>query len=367
MELRINSVIKTHTKISYAVEAEGPLPYDIDCGEGINIVSPPPAAEAAFAATNFEMLRMYPHSFAAKDSIIQYWKEQATLNYKNITLCDGTISGLYLINRLFLEPGDRVLGYVPQFSDYVADVIMHGCHFDSVVLHPEKNYKFDADEMISKLTAEHKLVYIDNPNNPTGQIISLSDIERILQAAQKLGVSVIVDEAYGEYMPKENSAVTLFEKYENLLIPKTFSKGFGLAGLRAGYVLIPEILNPYMTNITNPYCMSEISRVIAGKVIQDESFLDGLREQTAELKKMMLDYPWKNIYAAETAPSVSICLLFHKNPDVDLAAEFAKHRILVYSGVCYETIGKNGCRFRVPAAEDMPKVMEALKAIDAID
>ena len=56
-----------------------------------------------------------------------------------------------------------------------------------------------------------------------------------------------------------------------------------------------------------------------------------------------------------------------KNPEVDLAEEFLKHRILVYSGVCYETIQKNGCRFRVPAAEDMPAVMEALKAIDAID
>ena len=75
----------------------------------------------------------------------------------------------------------------------------------------------------------------------------------------------------------------------------------------------------------------------------------------------------ENIYAAETADSVSICLLFHKNPEVDMAEEFIKRRILVYSGVCYDTIGKNGCRFRVPAAEDMPKVMEALKEIDAID
>ncbi|MBR6542552.1 MAG: histidinol-phosphate aminotransferase family protein, partial [Anaerotignum sp.] len=86
-----------------------------------------------------------------------------------------------------------------------------------------------------------------------------------------------------------------------------------------------------------------------------------------KLKKRMLEYPWKNLYAAETADTCSLCLLFHKNPEVDLAEEFLKHRILVYSGVCYDTITKNGCRFRVPAAEDMPAVMEAMKAIDAID
>ena len=367
MELKINSVIKTHTKISYAVETDEPLPYDIECAEGSNIVSNPPAAVEAFKTLQYNHIRMYPHSMAAKDSIINYWKDYARLNYKNITLCDGSISGLYLINRLFLENGDRVLGFVPTFSDYAADVVMHGCAFDTVTLRPENNYKFDADELIAALTPEHKLIYIDNPNNPTGQVIPLADIEKILQAAEKLGVAVIIDEAYGEYMPKENSAVKLFEKYDNLLVPKTFSKGFGLAGLRAGYILMPESLNPYMTNITNPYCMSELSRVVAAKVIQDEAFLQELMAETTKLKKMMLEYPWKNIYAAETADSVSICLLFHKNPEVDMAEEFIKRRILVYSGVCYDTIGKNGCRFRVPAAEDMPNVMEALKEIDAID
>ena len=367
MELKINSIIKAHTKVSYAVESAGPRPYDIDCAEGTNIVSYSPSAEEAFHELQFEMLRSYPHSLAVKDSVINYWKDYADLNYKNITLCDGSISGLYLINRLFLEQGDHVLGYVPTFSDFVADVAMHGCTFDFVTLKPENNYKFCPQDLLDQLNENHKLVYIDNPNNPTGQIIPLADIELILEAAKKLGVAVIVDEAYGEYMPKENSAVSLFSKYDNLLVPKTFSKGFGLAGMRAGYILMPASLNPYMTNITNPYCMSELSRAVAAKTIRNEAFLDGLRDETARLKRMILDHPWKNISAAETADSVSISLLIHKNPDVDMAAEFAKFRIWVYSGCDFDTLTKNTCRFRVPAAKDMPRVMEALKAIDEID
>ena len=137
--------------------------------------------------------------------------------------------------------------------------------------------------------------------------------------------------------------------------------------MRAGYILMPESLNPYMTNITNPYCMSELSRSVAAKTIRNEAFLDGLREETARLKRMVLEYPWKNIYAAETADSVSITLLIHRNPAVDMAAEFAKFRIWVYSGCDFDTLTKNSCRFRVPAAKDMDRVMEALKAIDAID
>lgn len=367
MELKINRSIKEQTKVSYAIESAGPLPYDIDCGEGINIVMTPPAAVKAFAELQFSMLQPYPHSVAVKDSIIHYWKDYTPLNYKQIILCDGSVSGLYLINRLFLEKDDRVLGYVPQFSEYETDVKMYGCQFDRVALKKENNYKFSAEDVISALTAEHKLVYLDNPNNPTGQVIPLSEIEKILKAASALGVAVIVDEAYGDYMPKENAAAALFGKYDNLIIVKTFSKGFGLAGLRAGYLLLPEALAPYMGNITNPYSMSELSRSVAAKTIQDEAFLEELRSKTAALKKQLLDTPWKNISIAETADTVSICLLTHKNPAVDLADEFAKRRILVISGDDFYTIEKNACRFRVPAAEDMPKVMEALHAIDAID
>lgn len=367
MELKINHSIQSQTKVSYAIESAGPLPYDIDCGEGINIVMTPPAAIQAFQELKFEMLQPYPHSVDVKDSIIQYWKDAVKLEYSRIILCDGSVSGLYLLNRLFLEKGDRVLGYAPQFTEYATDVKMYGCAYDGVPLKKENNYKFNADDVIAAMQNEHKLVYLDNPNNPTGQIIPLSEIEKILQAAQKMGIAVIVDEAYGDYMPKENAAASLCDTYDNLIVVKTFSKGFGLAGLRAGYLILPQQLVPYMNHITNPYMMSELSRSIAAKTIKDEAFLEELRQKNAELKKQMLSVSWKNISIAETAETVSICLLTHKNPNIDLAEEFAKYRILVISGSDFYQIGKNSCRFRIPAEQEMPKVLEAMKAIDQID
>lgn len=366
MELRINSAIKSQTKVTYAIESAGPLPYDIDCGEGINIVMVPPAAKEGFDAIQFDMLRAYPHGIGVKDGIIDYWKDYAALDYKRIVLCAGSIYGLFTLNRLFLERGDRVLGCIPQFSEYGSDVQMYGCTFDSVPLKAENNYKFSIDDMLAALKPEHKAVYLDNPNNPTGQIVSLAEIERLLQAAQKNGTAVIIDEAYGDYMSRKHSAVGLMAKYDNLIVVKTFSKGFGLAGLRAGYLLIPEQLTPYMGNITTPYDMSEISRVVAERTIRDAAFLQELREKTAELKRMVLTHPWKHISVAETAETVSICLLTHRNPNVDLAEEFAKRGILVISGSDFLNIGKNSVRFRVPAAEDMPRVIAAMEEIDGI-
>ncbi len=122
---------------------------------------------------------------------------------------------------------------------------MHGATYDYVLLKKEDNFKFNEKEFIEKINPEYKVIYIDNPNNPTGQIIPLSSIENIVKEAAKYDIAVMVDEAYGEYMPKENSAVKLLNNYDNVIALKTFSKGFGLAGLRAGYAVLPEqLVNP---------------------------------------------------------------------------------------------------------------------------
>lgn len=369
MEFRIAEGVRRHLKKSYAIESEELFTdFDVDCGEGINMVMASDKARRAFAELDFAMAGPYPHSPALKDAIAAHAPAVAAggrpLARGNIFLCDGSIGGLYLINRLFLEPGDRVLGYVPQFSEYETDVKMRGCAFDSVALRPEDHFRFDADAFIAALRPEHKLAYLDNPNNPTGQIIPLAAIEKILAAAGTLGVPVVVDEAYGDYMEPDGSALTLWGKYENLLVVKTFSKGFGLAGLRAGYLALPDALTQAMSNITNPYAVSALSRHVAARAVADTAFLAGLRRKTADIKQELLR-PWKRLSVAHTAPTVSISLLTHADPAVDLAREFARRRVLVISGTDFSGIGKNSVRFRVPAAADMPRVLEALADMDS--
>lgn len=309
----------------------------------------------------------YPHSPTLKDAIAAHAPRPAgrtSAGRHNIVLCDGSVAGLYLINRLFLEPGDRVLGYVPQFSEYETDVKMRGCDFDAVPLRAEDGFRFDPDTFIDALRPEHKLAYLDNPNNPTGQVIPLAAIEKILDAAAALNVAVLVDEAYGDYMAPECSALTLWGGHENLLVTKTFSKGFGLAGLRAGYLVFPDELACAVGNITNPYTVSALSRHVAARTVADTSFLTVLRDKTAGIKAEFLR-PWKRIAVAHTEPTVSISLFTHADPAVDLAREFAKRRILVISGTDFSGVGKNSVCFRVPAAADMARALDVIADIDA--
>lgn len=365
MEFRIADGIRRHLKKSYAIESQELFAaFDVDCGEGINTVMASELAREAFAGLDFSMAGPYPHSPALKDAILASRPAaRGALRRDNIVLCDGSVAGLYLVNRLFLEPGDRVLGYIPQFSEYETDVMMHGCAFDAVPLRAEDGYRFDPDAFIAALRPEHKLAYLDNPNNPTGQVIPPPAMEKILRAAAALNVAVLVDEAYGDYMPPEYSALSLWGRHENLMLCKTFSKGFGLAGLRAGYLVLPDELAAAMANITNPYTVSALSRHVAARVVGDTAFLSALRDRTAAIKRLLLR-PWKHVAVACTEPTVSISLLTHADPGVDLAREFARRGVLVISGTDFSGIGKNSARLRVPAAADMPRVLEALEDID---
>ena len=77
---------------------------------------------------------------------------------------------------------------------------------------------------LQRLDSRHKMVFVDNPNNPTGQVIPLAEIRRIASAAARLGIGVVVDEAYGDYMAKENSAINLLDDFDNVVVLRTFSK-----------------------------------------------------------------------------------------------------------------------------------------------
>lgn len=366
MKYRIKKSIASQIKESYASGDEVKLSdIEIDCSEGINLVSFSNIAINAFNSIDYTIMQDYPRSTALQKSIIKFWKKYASIkiNYDNITLYDGSIGALFLTNKLFIEPNDRVLGLAPQFPEYGMDVIMCSGIFNTYKLKPENNYKFIVDEFINLITNDLKLIYIDNPNNPTGQIIPLYDIEKVVKAAYDKNIVVLIDEAYGDYMDTNNSAINLIPKYENLIVSKTFSKAYGLAGLRGGYSIQNENLTKIMRNVNTPYEMGSITRFVASKVINDYDFLDKMKRYNYKIKKQLIkDY--KNLNISETGDTTSIMLVTHKNKNFDLAKEFAKLKIGVISCDSFESLGKNSVRFRLPSPKYLSRLIEAFNIID---
>ena len=351
--------------MSYASENPEPRVFDMDCGEGVNTVMPPESICSALRSMTPEMVSLYPHGTRLKEAIGAFWKGRADLSPGRLTPTDGSIAGLYLVNRLFLEPGDSVAGLSTLFFEYAEDVRLRGCDFCGVPLRRERNWRFDADEFMNALRPGCKLAYLDNPNNPTGQILPLGDLERILRRARSMDICLLVDEAYGEYMPEEASALNLFDRYENLLVVRSFSKGFGLAGLRAGYLAAREELTRAAGILYNPYACSSLSRLVAEAVLKESDFLAELRRSNAAVKKQLLR-PWKRLSMAHTAETLSICMIAHSDPGLDLAEAFAERGVKVISCAGMEGAGKNSVRLRLPAAGSMPRLLEVMEQIDRL-
>ncbi|MDR2629896.1 MAG: aminotransferase class I/II-fold pyridoxal phosphate-dependent enzyme, partial [Spirochaetaceae bacterium] len=237
---QLNEYVRMYTLKDYAV-GEIPEPIDLDCSFGINPEDLPPSVMAKLKTIDQDTIKHYPHDETVLDTIAAYYQSKspdlAWLNRNFMFLGNGSIDILQNLNLIFLSGGKKVLGHGPQFTAYIDHVACLGAAYEYCAMEKANNYKFEADKYLAKMNEAYNLFIVENPNNPTGQIIDLADIEKIAAKAASMNKILIVDEAYGDYMPLANSAINRIPKYPNIAVTRTFSKGFGMAGLRLGYVI----------------------------------------------------------------------------------------------------------------------------------
>lgn len=351
-------------KSSYAKENHLPddLSSFIDCSAGINPLGFSKKVEGSLKAIPYEIVNKYPESSNdLKKLIVEYWEEIAVLNKEQILLGDGSIELIYKINKLFIDKKSKVLGYSPQFTDYIDDVKTYGGIYEHYLMNRDNNFKFNPLLFLRKMKEDYKLFYIDNPNNPTGQIIDIVSIEEIVKRAKKMGIPVIIDEAYGDFMDKENSAISLINKYDNLFVIRTFSKGLGLAGIRAGYIITSNKIAEYYLKISNPYEMSGLARYLAMVAIKDKDFIEECNKKLRLYKKKFMDSLTKLIIL-ETSLTVPIMTIMHPDPYVDLEELLLRYRIISVSGQGFIGLDKNFVRIRL--SKDIDKLIEAFKKVE---
>ena len=379
--MKIRKELVERKLVTYAMDHIELPPGGIDCGEGCNPYGFPPECERVFREFDPARLGPYPHSDALYDAIHEYWEDVIDVERGNILLSNGSIDALYTINNIFDTHNSVVLGVSPQFTDYYRHAEMIGLDYAPYQLKREFNYKFDTYEFIAmhfiadKYAAasmpckSYNFIYIDNPNNPTGQCIDIDDIEEIVAKALKKDITVIIDEAYGDFMPKENSAVKLFAEYPNLAVVKTLSKGYGLAGLRIGYIIAHKDLIGYMQKLVNPYQVSELAREVGAEALRHPEHIEKSMADFAEMKaeiREALDAPGGRLHMAETSDTVSLLLLYHDDKDIMLRDEFLKRGVLAIDGYDFKGLDSTAARIRLPKKEEFPKLLEAIKEINAL-
>jgi histidinol-phosphate aminotransferase len=138
------------------------------------------------------------------------------------------------IFRCFLAPGEEVIQHTPCFGIYkLRGTILGGKMVSVPMIYKDKYLHYDATGILNAITDKTKIIAVANPNNPTGNFMETRDFVRIAET----GIPFVIDEAYVEYSGLKLSQVELTKKYKNVLVTRTLSKAYGLAGLRFGYAM----------------------------------------------------------------------------------------------------------------------------------
>ena len=361
--LKIRSEFFVPTK-SYAEGTQQASIDILDCSLGENPYGFPEHVKAVLKDFDLNCLSHYPHSEQIYDAIIRHWQNTVSLKKSNITLSDGSISALYLINSLFSSPNAEVVGFAQSFTDMIVNVGMLSMKYKPAQLDPTRNYCATADSLIEVMSEQTAVVYLDNPNNPTGQTMPLKQIEKIAAHAQAIGACFIIDEAYGDFITREESATALLDRFDNIIVVRSFSKGFGLAGLRAGYILSSPAIAKMLSKISNPYAMSSFSRAAACAALEEPDFPTSHAREFFETKHTLGFNVGKQLALLSTDNRVPICTIRHCDITQNLQQLFLDNGVLTVSGAEFEGLGKNFVRLRIPPKKNLKRLIQAMKIIN---
>jgi histidinol-phosphate aminotransferase len=236
------------------------------------------------------------------------------LGNEQLVLGNGSNDVLELAARAFLGPESSAVYSQHAFAVYPLAVQAAGGHGIEV---PAKNFGHDLDAMRAAVTPATKLLFIANPNNPTGTFVEASELKPFIASLPE-GVLVILDEAYTEYLPRDKRTNTFawLEEFPTLIITHTFSKAYGLAGLRVGYACAHPQVADLMNRVRQPFNVNSLALAAATAALDDEEFLQrsyalnqaGMQQLTEGFRRLGLSYipSFGNFVSVKVGPAAEI-------------------------------------------------------------
>lgn len=342
------------------VKRELGLPEDfsiIKLASNENVLGPSPAAVAAMQQWASEVW-LYPDDtcFELKRALADFW----ALTPEHFILGNGSDEIIHFLALAFLdkEAGDEAVFGHPSFVQYQAAAMLADCAFHAVPLTPDM--KHDLVAMKAAINERTKLVFIANPNNPTGTTIARADFETFLEDLPSR-VIVVLDEAYKEYVDADDSprAVDYLEGH-NVIALHTFSKAYAIAGTRCGYGLARPELIAYLQQVRGPFNVNTLAQVAALAGLADQEHIErsvavnaaGREQLSAAFEELGLEY----------VPSQANFILV--NIGVDSATVFndlLRHGVIVRTGTPFGL--PNWIRVTVGTADMNDRFISALSQV----
>jgi len=228
---------------------------------------PSPKAVEAFEKEKNKILK-YPESDS--NSLREILSQKLKIDSKRIICGSGSDQIFDLTCRLFIEPGDEVI--VTEFG-FIMHKIYASLYKAKVVLAKEKNFKASSEEILKKVSDRTKIVFVANPNNPTGTYLSKNEMLDLRKKLRK-DILLVVDDAYCEFLNSNDftSGLDLFKDSSNVLVTRTFSKIYGLAGLRLGWGYSSKEIIDSMYQIKPPFNVNRAALAAGIEAIKDNEW-----------------------------------------------------------------------------------------------
>ena len=228
-----------------------------------------PRAIEAYKAAGADMHR-YPDGGSAKlrDALGERWG----LNAGQIVCGNGSDDVLQLLAQAFCGPGDEVL--YSQHGFLVYPIAAKSCGATPVAA-PETNLTTSVDALLARVTEKTKIVFIANPNNPTGTYIPASEVRRLHEGLPE-HVLLVIDAAYAEFVdaPDYEDGSAMVEEFSNVAMTRTFSKVFGMGGLRLGWAYLPPAIADVLNRTRGPFNVSMPAQAAGIAALEDRDFFD---------------------------------------------------------------------------------------------
>ncbi len=249
-----------------------------------------PSPKVAEALAEFPFYHIYPDP--AQRRLREAVGAYVAADAEQVVLGAGSDELLDLAAQLFLSPGDTLVSAPPTFGMYGFLGMVYNARLREVPR--REDFALDLPALESALSDGAKMLYLASPNNPTGNVLPHEQLERLL----RYDVAVVVDEAYAEFCGE--SAVELVDRHDNLIVVRTFSKWAGLAGMRAGYAIVPRPLVDVVWKVKIPYNVSVAAeQAILASLEDAETLREHVKLIIEEREKMfgrLAEVPWLRPY-----------------------------------------------------------------------
>lgn len=229
---------------------------------------------------NLDDIKYYPDSQCIE--IRQKISKKYNIDMNSIIMGNGTDQIIEMISDGFIESGENIIISDPAFLIYENSTLK--CN-GAVIKVPLKEFRQDAERLAASVNNKTKALFITNPHNPTGTNIKQEEFDYVMENVRS-NVIIVADEAYMEYMPENDriDTISYLNKYNNLIILRTFSKIYGLAGLRIGYGISSNFIISSLNKIRLPFNVNSVAQKAAVKALERESYINEVRDSTEKEK-----------------------------------------------------------------------------------